>query len=195
MNFLEVMQQRYTTKSYDATKKIDKDTIDRLTEILRLSPSSINSQPWAFKLVSDDTTKAKLAEHSFFNAEKVRNCSHIVVLCIYKDQATFESERLSELPQPAADYYRAMVAPRGEAAVMSWLARQVYIALGVLLSAAAVEGIDSTPMEGIDTEAYTEVLGLDKYKTLVAVALGVRAKDDKNQPTITPKSRRTDIII
>ena len=48
MNFLSLMQNRYTTKYYDPNKKISKDDIDSLLECLRLTPSSVNCQPWHF---------------------------------------------------------------------------------------------------------------------------------------------------
>ena len=50
-------------------------------------------------------------------------------------------------------------------------------------------GIDSTPMEGVETDAYDRILQQDEYKTLFAVAIGYRDKEDANQPSITPKFR------
>ena len=73
--------------------------------------------------------------------------------------------------------------------------RQVYIALGVLLTALPMMGIDSTPMEGIELEAYDAILGHEKYRPLVAVALGRRDPEDENQPSRTPKNRRTDVFL
>ncbi len=52
MSFLESMQTPYTTNKYDASKKIEPSKIQELKAILRLSPSSINSQPWKFTVVS-----------------------------------------------------------------------------------------------------------------------------------------------
>lgn len=193
MKFVEAMQSRYTTKMYDSSPKIDDARIAELMESLRLAPSSINSQPWGFALIDDADTKDRLADHAHFNADKIRNASHLVVLCVYKDAKTFEEERLADMHPYAADYYRKGLAPLGEEAVMSWLSRQVYIALGVLLSGAAMMQIDSTTMEGIDTKAFTEELGLQKYRVLVAVALGVRSSEDSNQLHLTPKSRREDV--
>lgn len=194
MSFLKAMQRRYTTKVYDPkATPIGEGQVAELMEALRLSPSSINSQPWGVRLISDPETKERLAEHSRFNADKVRHASHIVVLCVYKDAETFVRERLGDMQEYAAEYFRANIAPMGEEAVMSWLSRQVYIALGVLLSGAAVMDIDSTTMEGIDTEAYTEVLGLEKHRVLVAVALGRHSSEDYNQLALSPKKRREDI--
>lgn len=196
MTFLEAIQNRYTTKAYDARQRVDDGLVNELMECLRLSPSSINSQPWGFKLVSNSELKERLAEHSFFNANKVRDASHLIVLCVYRDAATFAHERLPYMDKRVQDYYHNNLAPQGEAVVMSWLSRQVYIALGGLLSGAAVMQIDSTTMEGIDTQAYTDILGLgDKYRVLVAVALGTRDTEDDNQLSRTPKSRRDDSIL
>ncbi len=82
-----------------------------------------------------------------------------------------------------------MVKPKGESEIKSWLSCQVYLSLGFFLSACASMGIDSTPMEGIQTEAYDRILQQDGYKTLFAVAIGYRDKEDANQPSITPKFR------
>lgn len=194
MSFLKAMQRRYTTKVYDPkASSIGEGQIAELMEILRLSPSSINSQPWGIRLISDQATKERLAEHSYFNADKVRNASHIVVLCVYKDGETFARHRLADMQEYAAEYFRTNIAPLGEEAVMSWLSRQVYIALGVLLSGAAMMDIDSTTMEGIDTAAYTEALDLQDHRVLVAVALGKRSSEDYNQLSLSPKKRRQDI--
>ncbi len=69
------------------------------------------------------------------------------------------------------------------------MAHQVYLALGVLLSACTEMGLDSTPMEGIENEKYDEVINNRKYETLFAVAIGKKSEDDINQPVFTPKKR------
>ena len=79
MSFFESMQTRYTTKKYNASKKIEPSKIQELKEILRLSPSSINSQPWKFTFVSDQQTKEKLSTISRHNTNKVLDCDMVVV--------------------------------------------------------------------------------------------------------------------
>ena len=76
-----------------------------------------------------------------------------------------------------------------EEKIKSWFDKQVYLALGVLLSACAEMGIDATPMEGIEPENYDKILGQNEYATLVAVAIGYRDKEDGNQPSKNPKTR------
>lgn len=70
-----------------------------------------------------------------------------------------------------------------------WLSKQVYISLGFFLSACASLGIDSTPMEGIEPDAYMDILALKGYRPLFAVCIGYRDANDFNQPSKTPKSR------
>lgn len=48
MEILKLLQERHTTKKYDASRKISDADFDLLLESLRLAPSSVNSQPWEF---------------------------------------------------------------------------------------------------------------------------------------------------
>lgn len=189
MSFLDIAQKRYTTKKYDSSKKIDENTIEKLKEILRLSPSSINSQPWKFTFVADEEIKSRLAEFSLGNREKVLDASHIVIFSVVKDAEAFENNKLKLLPEYTTTYYNRVLKPRGDEQIMTWLTSQVYLSLGFFLSATATLGIDSTPMEGINTKEYDAILKDDNYKTLFAVAIGYRDKEDENQPSLNPKFR------
>lgn len=189
MSFLNIAQSRYTTKKYDKSKKVDNETIEKLKEILRLSPSSINSQPWKFTFVSDEKIKTELSEFSFNNKQKVIDSSSIVVFSVVKDVETFENSKLPFLPDGANLYYNRVLKSRTDEQIMTWLTSQVYLSLGFFLSATASLCIDSTPMEGIDTNEYDKILQETKYKTLFAVAIGYRDKEDSNQPSLTPKFR------
>ena len=195
MNILKTLQERYTTKLYDPTHRLSEEEIEQIKELLRLSPSSINSQPWAFDIIPEGKLKTHLSEHSMNNKERVRTASHIIVIHVYRSVKAFEEERISTLAEGAQAFYRAKVATRGEEAVQGWMERQAYISLGVLLTALPTMGIDATPMEGIDLQAYDSILGHAKYRPIAAVALGRRDPKDENQPTLTPKSRRTDIFL
>ncbi len=196
MSFITAIQERYTTKKYDASKKIEENTLDQLKEIVRLSPSSINSQPWKFTFVSDEKTKNELAKASFFNDTKVINCDTLVVFSRIDSIAAFEEQIQATLPEGAVGYYNQFIKPLPEAEIKAWFDKQVYLALGVFLSACAAMNIDSTPMEGIEPEKYDAILQSEKHHALVAVAIGYRDVEDANQPQIKPKSRRAkqDVI-
>lgn len=195
MNFLQAMQERYTTKVYDETKKIDEKEITELKEILRLSLSSINSQPWKFLFIEEPELKAKLAERSFYNEPKIKNPSCLVVFMV-KSVEQFEKEIHDYLPEGALNYYQGHIINTPQEDKEKWMEKQVYIALGVLLSACAVKGIDTTTMEGIQPAEYDEVLQIDGYKTIVAVALGGRDEEnDYNQLHLSPKQRRNEDLV
>ncbi|TZF94343.1 NAD(P)H-dependent oxidoreductase [Chryseobacterium panacisoli] len=189
MNFLDQMKKRYTVKKYNPQGKISEEQIEELKEILNLSPSSINSQPWNFIFVNDTELKKQLGDKSYFNKEKVLDSSHIIVFQVIKNIEHFEKQIEENLPEGSVNYYRTMVKPKGEEAIKSWLGHQVYLSLGVLLSACAAMGIDSTPMEGIEPEEYDVILKNEKYETLFAVAIGKRDDADANQPKFNPKKR------
>ena len=190
MSFLNSMQQRYTTKKYNASKKISLYQINELKHILRLVPSSINSQPWKFIFVSDQETKEKLSKVSWINTNKVLHSDTLVVFSRVDDISLFEGKIKNELPQGAVDYYNEHIKPLPTNQITSWFDKQVYLAAGVFLSACAEMGIDSTPMEGVEPDSYDDILNNTGHKTLMAVAIGYRDEDDKNQPSFTPKSRR-----
>ena len=56
-------------------------------------------------------------------------------------------------------------------------AKQAYIAMGFALAAAALEGADSTPMEGFDPAAVNEVLGLSARGLHVATIMPLGYRD------------------
>ncbi len=188
-SFIEHFQKRYTTKKYDSSRKINPAILDELKQAVRLSPSSINSQPWHFTFVSDESTKQQLAAASLFNDKKILDSDTVVVFSRINDISFFEKQIQENLPEGAVAYYNNMIKPLPEVEIKAWFDKQVYLALGVLLSACSQLAVDATPMEGIEPEKYNQILGHDKYHALVAVALGFRAEDDSNQPSVKPKSR------
>lgn len=190
MSFINAIQNRYTTKAYDATKKIDAKVKEELKEILRMTPSSINSQPWKFTFVSDEETKAKLAAASMFNDKKVLNADTVVVFSRINSLEKFEEQIATTLPEGAVAYYNKLIKPMPETEIKGWFDKQVYLALGMFLSACAAMQIDSTPMEGIEADKYDTILGDSDYKALVAVPIGYRDSEDANQIDRKPKSRR-----
>ncbi|MEL7146609.1 MAG: NAD(P)H-dependent oxidoreductase [Bacteroidota bacterium] len=197
MSFLEKMKWRYTTKKYNPSKRISEKQIEELKQVLQLSPSSINSQPWQFTFVSDTETRQKLSEVSWHNTNKVLDCDTVVVFSRIDNIEAFERQIEKELPEGALNYFKEFIKPQSLEQIKAWFGHQLYLSLGVFLSACAEMGIDSTPMEGIKPQDYDKILGLENYHTLVAVALGYRDEEDQNQPSIRPKSRRdiNEVII
>ena len=190
-DLLAALNFRYATKSFDPARKIDPATWADIEASLVLTPSSFGLQPWKFLVVDSPDLREKLKAASW-GQPQLTDASHIVVLTARTDlsQADIDSwvgrlsevqgtplEALAGLSGMISSFSAAMDAPAKQA----WNTRQVYIALGQLMTSAAVLGIDACPLEGISPSAYDEILGLNGsgYATAVACALGYRAADDK----------------
>lgn len=189
MKFLNILENRYTTKKCDSKRQILESDIDELKEILRLSPSSINSQPWNFTFVDNEQIKRELAKVSYFNESKILDASHLVVFSVIDSIPLFEKQIKENIPVGAVGYYNNFLKPKSAEEIKSWFSNQVYLSLGIFLSACASMEIDSTPMEGIINEEYNRILNFKNYKTLFSVAIGYRDGEDSNQPFKNPKSR------
>ena len=189
MSFLDKIKNRYAVKKYNPEAKISQEKIDELKAILNLSPSSINSQPWNFVFIKTQSIKEQLSEFSYHNKQKVIDCSHVIVFQVLKNSEHFEIRMHEYLNEVGVNFYNTLVKPHGEESIKSWMTHQVYLALGVFLSACADMEIDSTPMEGIQPDQYDAIINNSEYESVFAVAIGEKSDTDNNQLTITPKRR------
>lgn len=204
VDFVELSKNRYTTKVYDPSKKIPEAMIDDLCMVLRNSPSSVNSQPWHFFLAATDAAKEKIAPAIMdFNKPRVLDASHVVIFCAktelndeHLNQLLAQEEKdgrfsieKHKLEQDAGRRAFVNLNSRTQESLLAWEGKQIYLAMGSLLYAAASMGIDSTPIEGFTTAVMDEILGLKAkgLTSVVVVSLGYRAKDDFN--VLRPKSR------
>ena len=185
---LQQLRWRYAVKKFDPNRKIDLHTWQALEQALILSPSSYGLQPWRFLVITAEEVKQQLPALSG-NQNQPWDCSHLVVFTArekldadYIDNYIAFTETSRGLPSGALAGFRKMLAASVESmhSHFEWNCRQVYIALGQLMTAAAMVGVDSCPMEGIVAEGYDKLLGLDGsgYRTVVACALGYRHPDD-----------------
>ena len=189
MSFLDKIKNRYAVKKYNPQVKISQEKIDELKGILNLSPSSINSQPWNFVFIKTQEIKEQLSEFSYHNKQKVIDCSHVIVFQVLKSSEYFENQMHEYLNEVGVNFYNTLVKPKGEEYIKSWMTHQVYLSLGVFLSACADMEIDSTPMEGIQADQYDSIINNPNYESVFAVAIGEKSEEDHNQLTITPKKR------
>lgn len=213
MDSLNTAKTRYTTKAYDASKKIPKEQFEKLLEILRFSPSSVNIQPWHFLIAETDEAKQRIAAgltgSYAYNAAKVLNSSHTLVFCTRTDISNEYLEQLLE-QDDVSGRFKDEAAKQGQKDTRSgyvefyrnelknlsaWMENQTYIALGQLLFAAALEHIDATAMEGFDRNIINQEFGLAEkgLKASVIVALGYRSENDFNAKL--PKSRLANDVI
>mgnify|MGYP001058029431 CR=1 FL=1 len=189
---LNALNWRYAMKKFDAQKKIDPKIWEALEESLILTPSSYGLQPWRFLIVTDLEVRRKLTPVSW-GQKQVEDCSHLVVFTVKEkvDEAHVQSfiNQMGKVrgvdPATFAGYQKMIVSDvvtgaRSQVA-FEWAGRQAYIALGNFMTACALVGVDTCPMEGIDPAKYDEILGLtgSGWKTVVACPAGHRASDDK----------------
>jgi nitroreductase len=191
-DLLENLNWRYATKQFDPTKTISQEVWTALEDCLVLTPSSYGLQPWKFLIITSKEIKEKLRPFSW-NQAQVTDCSHYVVFTIKKNLTAADVDhfvaRTAELRggtiEEISGYRNMMVSdvvygPRS-LNVNEWATRQAYIALGNFMTSAALLGIDTCPMEGIEPANYDNALGLPSkgFATVVACAAGYRSEDDK----------------
>ena len=190
---LEKLNWRYATKVFNPGKKIDDELWEQVEESMVLTPSSFGLQPWKFLVINDQSVKDKLLEYSW-SQPQVTDCSHLVVLLVQKgideddvnkfinDTHAKRGGELSDL-----DAYKGMMlgflSAMSDEQIEAWARNQVYIALGQLMTSAAMLEIDACPMEGITPAKYDEVLGLEggRYGTVLACPMGYRGDDEYGQ--------------
>jgi nitroreductase len=204
---LAALQWRYATKVFDATKKIPADLWSALEQALVLTPTSYGLQPYHFLIVQDAATRAALLPHSW-GQKQVVDCSHFVVFTARTEMKEADVDRFVQrsaevrgVPTETLAAYRGMMlsdivnGPRGKTA-HEWAARQAYIALGNMMTCAAVLGVDACPMEGLVPTEYDKILKLEGtgYKTVVALALGYRAETDKYASLAKIRYETTDLV-
>ncbi len=201
------LNRRYTTKRYDANKRISAEDIAVIKEALRLSASSVNSQPWKFIIIESDKAKERL--HNTFvnkfqmNQKHAHEASHIILFAYnprftveqYKKSVDAEvssghlpAEKYDEMIGKGAFFIETNADDKGINA--HWTKAQTYLALGNTLHTVARLGIDSTPMEGVDSELISEIFNeeLGGFICEVALALGYHLENEDYNNGL-PKAR------
>lgn len=206
--FIEAMEWRNATKKFDNTKKIDEKTWNALEQSLILTPSSFGVMPYKFIVVENQELKTKLKEVSW-NQTQVEDCSHHVVFVVKAkmdlDHVTKYVEQMASVrgqnPSEIDGYKKMMVDylvnGMTEEQSTRWATNQAYIALGTFMTAAAVLGVDTCPLEGIQPAKYDEILGLEGtgWKSVCACPAGYRATDDKYADLKKVRFAPKDLIV
>lgn len=206
-NIIDSLNWRSAIKKFDTTKKLSDTQIGMLFEALRLSPSSFGLQPWKFVVVTNDEIREKLRAAAW-GQPQITEASHLIVFAIRKNvneefvdeyvQAVAKERGVSvDALKDFGDMMKGSINRRSADENKNWATHQLYLSLGVLLSAAAVEGIDACPMEGFDPKQFDEILGLEAMglESRVIAAVGFRSADEK--AALLPKVRfsKEEVIV
>lgn len=177
---LEKLNWRYATKKMDAAKAVPQDKVDRIIEAVRLAPTSSGLQPFEVIVVTNPQVREKIRAIAW-NQAQITDGSHLLVFAAWD---TYTADRINSMfdfvnqernfTSEGWENYRKMLLnsyPQRDAQVnFEHAARQAYIGLGLAVTAAAFEGVDSTPMEGFEPDKLDEILGL-RARGLRSVAI------------------------
>ena len=183
---------RYAVKTFDAARPIEPTIWAALENSLVMSPSSYGLQPWKFLVVSDASLRAELRPHSW-NQSQITEASHLVVFLVKRAITSSDLDQLIDatsaargVPAEQLAFYRDLMqkdlidGPRSQQ-IERWSSNQVYIALGTFMTAAALLGVDTCPIEGFSPPDYDRILGLENgpYRSCVVCVAGHRDATDK----------------
>lgn len=168
---LNAFHHRASTRSYDGSKKIPAEDFNYILELGRLSPSSVGSEPWQFVVLQNAELRQKIKPYCW-GIPTMETSSHIVVI-LAKKNARYDSDYFAEVmnrrglegearEKALAIYKKFQEQDIGildtERSLFDWASKQTYIALGNMMTGAAMIGVDSCPIEGFDYKEVNRIL-------------------------------------
>lgn len=210
---LEAFQFRHATKEFDPEKKISDEDFAFILETGRLSPSSFGFEPWRFVVIQNQELREQLKPVSWGAQKQLPTASHYVVMLartaedMMYDSAYIEymMKEVNNLPKEAYEaisgFYKTFIESDfkllgNNRAMFDWAAKQVYIALGNMMTAAAQIGIDSCPIEGFDQAKVQAILEKEgvleggNFEVAVMVGFGYRV----NEPRPKVRQDLNDVV-
>ena len=192
--FMEAMDFRHACKVFDDTKKISDEDLEYILEVGRKSCSSFGMEPWKFLVITNDELREEL-KAVCWNQPQITTCSHLVIVLAAIDDVKPESGVVArkfgrrEMPQEKLDFYLNLYATHlketlsTDENVYAWTSKQTYLAASNMMTAAAVKGIDSCPIEGFEKENVEKILKLDttKHQLSLVLPFGYRINEQSSQ--------------
>ncbi|SHE68837.1 NAD(P)H-dependent oxidoreductase [Chryseobacterium takakiae] len=192
MNYLEALSRRYSVKKFN-NEIIPREILHNILESGKLSASSLGLQPYKILVVESKEMKEKLIP-AFYNPSQISTCSHLMVIISKKtlDESYVNGyfrhiSEVRETPEEKLDLFRKSINQhinqKTHDEIFNWAEKQSYIVLANLMYAAAIESIDTCPMEGFRQDLIEEILEInpESEKVTVTLALGYRSEEDHFQ--------------
>lgn len=189
MELLDKLNWRYAAKAMNG-KKVSEEKITHILEAARLAPTSSGLQPFEIIVVKNQELKEKIRPVAW-NQSVIADCSHLLVFAAWD---TYTADRINHMfdltneirgfKNEGWENYRQMLLnsyPQKDAEEnFNHAAKQAYIAFSQAITAAAYEGVDTTPIEGFDPAAVDEILGLREkgLRSAVLLPIGYRKEDE-----------------
>jgi nitroreductase len=203
MNIIEKLNWRYATKKFDANHQLTTEELETVKEIIQLSPASFGLQPYKVLIVTDVEKRKALKEVSYGQTQ-ITDASALLVFVRNKTvnegdvDAFVQNIETRGVPKEMLTEYEGMmkyaVNSMDEATKGTWVEKQIYLALGNLLTSLSVVKIDSCPMEGFDRAKYNEILGLTDTETVIVCPIGKRDETDDYQHYKKVRKSQTELF-
>jgi nitroreductase len=199
---IDSLNWRYAVKAFDVSKKLTENQLNFVKESMRLAPSSYGIQAWKFIEIKTPELRQKIKEIGW-NQSQFTDASSLFAFCTYVEPVAKAEELVNDyvdeiteqrgVTAESLEGYKGMMINAMKNGNTSgdpsfspyWLQNQLYIALGQAMTACALAGIDTCPMEGFDVAKANEILGLDKLglKVNCFLTVGFRSEEDKYATT------------
>ncbi len=189
MSLINDLSWRYATKRMTGNK-VSADKIESLLDAIRLSASGFGLQPYQVFVIENPELRAQIQPIAY-GQPQITEASHILVFAAWNDITEEKIDAFIQLvsetrnvPVEALADYRGAIAGSMLQLPMEvqagWAARQVYLAMGTALAAAAELKIDTTPMEGFVPAKLDELLDLSAKGLHSVLILAVGERDAAN---------------
>lgn len=191
MTLLNSLNWRYAVKVFEKGATLSPELVEAVLEAGRMAPSSYGLQPFRIVRIKNPETREKLRAASY-DQSQITDASELLVLCRVKNITEAHIQDFVEnisavrgVPLSDIDGYKKVMTGdlmnRSAYDLVAWASKQIYIILGVMLTACADLKVDACPMEGFIHDKYDEILGLEEMNlaSVVVLAMGARSVEDK----------------
>lgn len=201
---MDIFENRYTCKGYDPEKPVSDEDFNTIMEAARLSPSSNGFEPWKFIRLKNRDIIEELRPHAWGAINAFNGASHIVLILaktteeilpgsdylerVYTEIQNYPEELSKQRRENYDHFYKDdFNLAENERAGFDWTSKQCYIPLANMLTAAAILGVDSTPIEGFHQEKVHEILTKHhvydpkEYKVAIMAAFGYTNRNHREK--------------
>jgi nitroreductase len=201
MELLDKLNWRYAAKAMNG-EEVSKEKMDNIIEAASLAPTSSGLQPFEIIDITNPEVKAKIKTIAW-NQSVITDCSHLLVFAAWDTYTEDRINMMFDLTNEVRGFknegwenYRKQLLnsyPQKDAEEnFNHAAKQAYIAFSQSISAAAFQGVDTTPIEGFDPVELDKILGLKEKGLRSCVILAVGYRDaDKDWLVNLPKVRKS----
>ena len=201
MELINALNWRYAVKRMNR-QRVPGEKVNTILEATRLSASSMGLQPYKVFVIENEALRRKLLPAAN-NQPQIVEGSHVLVFAAYKDITEKDVNdyinHIAEVRGVSLESLQGfkgsllgIVYNRTQEQKHQWAARQAYIAFGTAITAAAIEEVDATPMEGFNAAQVDEILNLQEQGLTSVTILALGYRDSANDKLANAKKVRKE---